>query len=355
MTQLVDILRRVKDLSTQSNERHWKINGITDELKCLQNDFVSLSQRVAYLKSANSEITNDVDACEKHKADTMESLGELHGCLEELQVTLDTIERFVHPCGGSGWRQIVDFDISNPATMCPDPGEWTEIVSPTGVRSCGRSTNTPGSCDSVIYAVTFPNGEPYVYNQVCGRVTGYQLGRTTAFAPFQDLDTELEIDDAYVDGLVFTRNDVSGTRDHIWTFAAGFLKQGSSNVVPDEEFCPCIRDDDDFSGDFSGGSNVGLVPPFVNGEYFCESALESIGINGDPDTDIPNLGADIETFDPLWNGPGCATGSECCDNGAPPFFQKTFATSTSDNIEARLCFSSAGINIGIERIELFVR
>ena len=41
--------------------------------------------------------------------DTTESLGELHGCRKELQVTLDTIERLVHPCGGSGQKAWVNF------------------------------------------------------------------------------------------------------------------------------------------------------------------------------------------------------------------------------------------------------
>ena len=340
MTQLEDILRRVKDLSTRSNERHWKINGITDELTCLQNDFVSLSQRVAYLKSANSKITNDVDACEEHDEDTTVSLGELHGCLEELQVTLDTIERFVHPCGGSGWRQIVDFDMSNPATMCPMG--WLEIMSNTGVRSCGRTTDTSTLCHSTFYDI--PDDEPY--DQVCGKVIGYQQGETSAFIQFL-LAAGFTLEDPFVDGLIFTRGAV-GSREHIWTFAAGFSKQSTGAQLLDTIFCPCVQGEDDFT------ANVGAPPPFLNGEYFCESGIDSIG-DADPATALPNLGNDIEVDDPLWDGLGCAPDSECCETCDLPYFHKVFDTSTSEDIEARLCFSSLTNNIGIGQIELYVK
>ena len=340
VTDLEEILRRVKDLSTRSNERHWKINGITDELKCLQNDFVSLSQRVAYLKSANSKITNDVDACEEHDGDTTESLGELHGCLEELQVTLDTIERFVHPCGGSGWRQIVDFDMSNPTTMCPTG--WLEIISNTGIRSCGRTTDSSTLCCSTFYDI--PDDEPY--HQVCGKVIGYQQGEARAFFRFRE-NTGLTLEDAFVVGLIFTRGAV-GSREHIWTFGAGFSKQSTSAVLPDSVFCPCVQGEDDYI------TNVGIPPPFLNGEYFCESGIDSIG-DDDPSTALPNLGDDIEVDDPLWDGLGCAADSECCETCDLPYFHKVFDTSTSDDIEARLCFTGHDVNIGIGRIELYVK
>ena len=336
---LEEILQRVKDLSTQSNDRHWKINGITDELKCLQNDFVSLSQRVAYLKSANSKITSDVGACQDHATDTTDSLGELHTCLEQLQETLDTIEGFVHPCGGSGWRQIVDFDASNPATLCSELN-LLEIPTSTGVRTCGRSTNMVNSCDSV--TLDIPDDEPY--NQVCGKVIGYQLGSTTAFAPFV-LGIASNIEDAFVEGFVLTRG-VAGSREHIWTFAAGFTKQATHVTITDSFFCPCVRGEDDFE------SNVGSLPSFLNGAYFCESGRDSIG-----DSPNPPPNSDIEITDPLWDGLGCADDSECCEICDQPYFHKTLETSTDDDIEARLCFASAGtnFNIGIERVEIYVR
>ena len=336
--ELEAILQRVKVLSVQSNERHWKINGITDELKCLQNDFASLSQRVAYLKSANSKITSDVGACQDHSTDTTESLGDLHTCLEELQGTLDTIEGFVHPCGGSGWRQIVDFDVNNPTSTCSEIGLLEpDTPSPTGIQSCGRVTDGPGVCDSMTFAIA--DDEPY--NQVCGKVTGYQQGRTRAF--FESiLFPGITVENAFVDGFVITRG-VAGSREHIWTFASGFTKQATNAdpTVFDSEFCPC-----------EGGAAT--APSFLNGEYFCESGIDSIG-DADPATALPDLGMDIEIDDPLWDGLGCTGDSECCDICGQPYFHKTFATPTSDDIETRLCFGAPNSNIGIERVEIYVK
>ena len=107
-------------------------------------------------------------------------------------------------CGGSfDWRCVAYLDMADTFEQCRSV--WREITTPH--RVCGRRF-TSGSCEGVTYSTGSEQ-----YDQVCGRIIGYQLGNTDAF-----LDSSRSIDTNYVDGVSVTRGS---PRQHIWTFANG--------------------------------------------------------------------------------------------------------------------------------------
>ena len=68
-------------------------------------------------------------------------------------------------------------------------------------------------------------------------------------------------------------------------------------------------------------------PLFVGNDYFCESGHTTSSFSGFPVL-FPN--------DPLWDGEGCVS-STCCELNNPPWFTKTLPSTTSDDIELRIC------------------
>ena len=222
-------------------------------------------------------------------------------------------------CGGSfGWRRVAYLDMSDPSQQCPSV--WREIT--TLHRVCGRrSLRYLGSCEGVTYSTGSEQ-----YNQVCGRLIGYQVGNTDAF-----LDSSRSIDTNYVDGISVTH----GTpRQHIWTFANGLHELSSTSYAT----CPCV----------TGSTNRNRIPSFVGQNYFCESGIS--GWNGTlnifwPDGDL------------LWDGQGCGPTSSCCTFNSPPWFNVMLSSFTSDNIEVRICNRSTiqTSDTLIQLLELYVK
>ena len=94
-------------------------------------------------------------------------------------------------CGGSfGWRRAAYLDMSDPSQPCPYV--WR------------RSISSSGSCEGLIYSTGSAQ-----YNQVCGRIIGYQLGNTDGF-----LGSRLSIDTNYVDGVSVTHGTPANTSGH---------------------------------------------------------------------------------------------------------------------------------------------
>ena len=210
-------------------------------------------------------------------------------------------------CGGSfGWRRVAYLDMSDTSQRCPSA--WREVTIPH--RVCGRKLHSSGpSCDGVTYSTGSVQ-----YDQVCGRVIGYQFGHAGVFngGRTQSINTY------YVYGISVTRGY---PRQHIWTFAAGYNEQISTSS------CPCITGN-------SAARN--RVPSFVGQNYFCET-----GFNGDP----------------LWDGQGCGPTSSCCTFHSPPWFNVQLPSPTTDNIEVRIC-SILGYrytDTPIQLIELYVK
>ena len=326
----------LQTLTSESNERHWKINDITDELKTIQYDFVSLNQRLALVEASNAEIENSRQECKKIAHETEGELGEIKTCVEEAKKTIERVEGFLHPCGGSGWRRVVNFDMTDPSTSCPSP--WV-LDTFDGIRMCGRST-TGSDCDTVTFS-----GIGESYTEVCGRARGYQRGSPQAFGGFVVTTGSQTLMDPFVDGLVLVR-DSPADPEHIWTFAAG-ARQEADNPEP-AGHCPCLV------GEVNFETATGVpLPDFVNGHFFCESAFPDSG--GAPFTFPPV--ADVQVNDPLWDGLGCDEDSDCCNFGSPPYFTRVLDGAEDSDIEARLCFDVANTvaDIGIEQIEIYVR
>ena len=162
------------------------------------------------------------------------------------------------------------------------------------------------TCDSAIFPVR--GGE---YIKVCGKIKAYQ------FAYHRKKVTT--INDSYVCGLSITHG---APRSHIWTFACG-------------ETC-------DTSVDIS-------TPLFIGKDYFCESGINKQWDNSRHYIFHPN--------DPLWDGGGCLLSSKCCSQHNPPYFVKQLPTSTTDDIEARICwyYGFEHDNIAVELVELYVQ
>ena len=107
-------------------------------------------------------------------------------------------------CGGStGWRCVAYLNMSDPSQQCPSV--WQEITTPH--RVCGRRNTliADSSCEGLNYTTSSEQ-----YDQVCGRIVGYQIGSTYAFAA----GSGQSIDTSYVYGISVTHGSL---RQHICT------------------------------------------------------------------------------------------------------------------------------------------
>ncbi len=81
--------------------------------------------------------------------------------------------------------------MSDDSYSCPNRFLTRDV---NGFRACGRQGYIGRSCLSTFY--NYPSGFPY--SKVCGRIRGYQLGRTEGFSE------RAHIAAAYVDGVSLT-------------------------------------------------------------------------------------------------------------------------------------------------------
>jgi len=171
------------------------------------------------------------------------------------------------------------------------------------------------------------------YSHVCGRMIGYQHSTPDAF----DHLTSQTIEGYYVDGVSLTHGP-PGSRQHIWTFAAGLVENNPSSYPANS--CPC---DDRATARSS-------VPSFVGNDYFCES--------GNPGPSYTHNR--FYTNDPLWDGQGCGAAS-CCELSyppgvTPPWFCKQLPEATTDDIEVRICRDqNSDEDTPIELIEVYIQ
>ena len=245
------------------------------------------------------------------------SLEEREGVRAEITAEVQAIlSSAVHTCDGSpGWRRVGFVNMTDPSQDCP-PGL---SITSHPIRTCGSSNVNARSCSSTSFSVGGME-----YSQVCGRIRAYQYGQTFAF--YSNLNFGRTIEESYVDGVSLTHG-VTGERQHIWTFAAG-LNEISDPVL----VCSCHTDD--------------ASPPYVGEDYFCETG----NIATRPDRMF------FES-DPLWDGEGCGLHSTCCQFNDPPWFTRTLPTTTTDDIELRLCHfvATTSGDVPIELIELYVK
>ena len=218
-----------------------------------------------------------------------------------------------YSCGGSrGWRRVAYLNMSNLSQQCPSV--WQEITTPH--RVCGRRSAS-ASCEGLNY--TTGNEQ---YDQVCGRIIGYQIATTDAF-------TGHVIDTYYLDGVSVT---YGFPRQHIWSFAAGFDESSNSHLT-----CPCV----------AGSTNGNHISSFVGQNYFCESGI----------TQWNSRYIFYPNGDPLWDGQGCGSNSTCCTFNSPPWFNVRLSSPTTDDIEVRICGDEgiANEDTPIQLMELYVK
>ena len=222
-----------------------------------------------------------------------------------VQVYCD-MDRVCGCSGTGGWTRVAYLNMTDPSQQCPSA--WTlQTHSSEPRRLCGRSSSSTG-CDSVTYSTFGIN-----YSHVCGRVIGYQYYSPDAFHNSRSQT----IEGYYVDGVSLTHGP-PGSRQHIWTFAAGIMENNPSSFP--SLSCPCA----------DRATARSLVPSFVGNDYFCES--------GNPSSIETNT---LYETDPLWDGQGCGAAS-CCELSyppgvTPPWFCKQLPHDTTDNIEVGLC------------------
>ena len=167
---------------------------------------------------------------------------------------------------------------------------------------------------------------------MCGRIRGYQFGGTGAFWGY--FNRNQGIDSYYVTGVSLTHGG-AGSRQHIWTFAAGLTEVVTPGYL--SERCPCDTHNDNH------------VPAFVGDNFFCESGLHSPWIISGQLIFYPD--------DILWDGQNCTSTSTCCQFNNPPWFTKNLTNATTDDIELRICTDyEPGVNdVPLELIELYVQ
>ena len=226
----------------------------------------------------------------------------------------------IHTCNGSpGWRRVAFINMTDTSYNCPTGLSLTSYSK----RTCGRSHTIRGGCSSTAFSV---GGLPY--SRVCGRIRGYQFGATGAFG-----HNISDIDSYYVDGVSLTHG-ASGSRQHIWTFAAG---ASEVTTIVSNFACPCDT------------ASAHSAPAFIGNDYFCESGLHSEWNTSYDGVLFPN--------DILWDGQNCTFNSTCCQFNNPPWFIKNLPNATTDDIELRICTNNQIMfdDVPIELIELYVQ
>ena len=216
-------------------------------------------------------------------------------------------------CGKEGgWTRVAHLGASE---NCP-PG--LQALSAGGIRVCRRQGNGNG-CRSIKFPT---NG--ISYTQICGRVIGYQKGRTNG------VNTNNNINGAYIDGVSITRGS---PREHVWSYISGI----SSNTNLSHG-CPCN----------SGAASNNKVQQFVGEHYYCESG-----------NNVNNVNTGTLYTDPLWDGNGCRSREvPCCLSNMLPWFFRDYGNATStDYLELRVCGSAGWGNedTPVQLYEIYVK
>ena len=248
------------------------------------------------------------------------SVGERERSRNEIhRTTILATTGHIHTCNGTpGWKRIAFINMTDASYNCPTGLNLTSYSK----RTCGASHTTNGGCSSTTFSV----GD-LPYSRVCGRIRGYQFGVTSAFYNYTQ-----GIDSYYVDGVSLTHGG-AGSRQHIWTFAAG-APEVDTGLLPYK--CPCDAHDYNSS-----------LPAFVEDDFFCES-----GVNSAWSGQVILYSDDI-----LWDGQDCTSNSTCCQFNNPPWFTKNLNSATTDDIELRICTYDLPryADVPLEFIELYVQ
>ena len=227
-----------------------------------------------------------------------------------------------------GWMRIAYIDMRNSSHQCPSGLSLTTRSSePRRVCDYRTSRRGCGSKNFTAHGIS--------YGHVYGRIKAYQDGNIYAFR----YTSYHSIDKAYMYGVSLTHGQ--NLRKHIWTFA-GASDESTGNQ--DNYKCPCIN------SNLSPSSIA--IPSFIGNDYFCDTALAN---------HYQTYTYGIHPSDPLWDGEGCGANNTCCSvpnlcgNNSPPWFIKHLPSSTTDDVEMRLCHPDDSGSTPIEIVELYVQ
>ena len=275
------------------------ISSLQSQVSSLSSDLNKLSRLLA--KHVNMTLDEDPSSPLLFSCDAILSkwpnspsgyynLADVNGHTRHVYCHMETL------CGkGGGWRRIASLNMTDPNEKCPTQ---FRTYSRSGVRACGRPVTNSGSC----VGITFPSRD-IKYSQLCGKVIGYQVGRTDGASAFF---TSRDINSPYIDGISLTHGN---PRKHIWSLVSGYTGIARND-------CPC------------GSNSPNSVSSFVGSHYYCEAGCHQ---------SHPSANT-LYTSDSLWDGKGCgSTETTCCQRTLIPWFYRSFGNSTTDNIEMRIC------------------
>ena len=171
-----------------------------------------------------------------------------------------------------------------------------------------------------VILLTYFSNDKAKYNSICGKLRGYQKGSSDGIH-------KGNIDAPYLEGISIT---VDNPRKHVWSYGVGnnYKNAHTSN-------CPC-----------SLSTTSNSPPAFVNEHYYCESG----GANGESHNTFYES-------DPLWDGRGCPSTSNCCSTLGPPWFYHHFTEHEMGAVEVRICCDEVYSNEAtlLEQVELYVQ
>ena len=237
----------------------------------------------------------------------------LNGSFSEVYCNMDATH-----CGPGGWTRVAYADMTK-LSSCPK-GLSTYLFDGFAYHLCDREHVPYGGCDSAYFT-----NYDISYRQVCGRLRGFQYGQVDGIYPNHNNVLD-DIDSPYVDGVSITYD--SSPRKHIWTY-----------IVGQEEFqslyenCPC------------NSGSIETTPSYVGNDYYCESGQ--------------NVGRPSPLYytDYLWDGKTCFDNEATCCNDDMPWFSKTLSSSTTSDVELRMCTSEGYPDEAtpLDIIELYIR
>ena len=219
-------------------------------------------------------------------------------------------------CGLRGLMRVAYINMSEPCSTCPPPlaQYWANDV-----KVCGPAVNF--GCNSVVFPV-----HGVGYNYVCGRAVGYSFYYPLGL--YYGTDASYTIDQNYLSGLSITHG-ATGSRSHIWSYAAGHKEDTSHGYN-----CPCA----------AHPRSEPLTPDYVGDHYYCDTATYY----------RPKV--EWYTNNTLWDGKYCYSGSKCCSNDRLPWFWRTLPQETTDDVEVRWCdtHGSGNDKVSTELLEIYI-
>ena len=304
----------VKEIATQ-------LEAKTDDLYSkVENVIEPIGQKIDLMDKPGHFPTYPATSCKEILEYTPNTLSGYYWLRASNGSAVELFCDMTRTCGGvtGGWMKVAELDMTNTAHQCPSP---LSAQLQSGKRLCARNVDASG-CSSVNYPT-----QGIGYTEVCGKVIGYQFGSTDGPAGFNF--SSRSINGPYIDGVSLTYGN---PRQHIWSFIAAFNEQAESHYSAVSCYCT------------NRNSRGPLPPSFVGQDYFCNTGNQPPG--------------PFQFLDsPLWDGAGCGPTNECCTFHNPPWFYKSLAQGTSDNIEMRVCRDEVSTNedVLIESVDIYVR